>query len=550
MWASPMSSRPRHFLVAAATALVVASSFADVVTAPVEIRVGERLSQDIRFTHFFAANAGGKSNVSLIEGDPSQDYADSPRGPVTGAFAGLANNCRSCHPATEYGGVRGNRAYADMAKRSPVEFRPEDGRRRTVRNSPAFVDIGAEPAEYPLFHFDGEFASLRELVVETMAGRNYGWLPSEHDAALKHIVKVIREDDGSQVRFGIIDGSYDAIFRPEDGEGTDARLPKQYRLDLKTATDARILERVGELVEIYMLSLRYSRDDDGVFNGSPYDAFLEANRLPRRPEKDESGKAYARRLLARLDALRSPVFIDDAERTMRTFMPAKPFKFDATALAGLKVFLREPDPARPGKTGVGNCAACHTPPAFTDFKFHNTGITQLDYDAVHGPGAFGRLAVPGLAERNAASRRFLPPSGALPDADGPFFDITRRDRPGRTDLGLWNVFGNPGMPRSQPMLRRMLAAGREGLSDDALLAESIGRFKTPGLRLLGQSDPYMHDGSRPSVISVIHFYQDVFEKAARGGLRNGAPELNGPHLDYKDKAALAAFLETLNEDYE
>lgn len=542
---------PRDFtplFVSAGLLLTGAFLRADDNTAPAEIQVGERLSREIRFTHYFARESRGDVNAELLEGEPSQDYVDTDRGPLKGAFAGLANNCRSCHPANEYIRQRGMRGYADMSARSPVERR-EDGMKRTLRNSPAFIDIGAQPTEYPLFHFDGEFSNLRELTVETMAGRHYGWLPGERDAALKQIVKVIREDKGLSLNQNDDGGSYASVFAGGPEVTERLLLPERYRLDVAKATDARILDRIGELVEVYMHSLQFARDEDGLYSGSPYDAFLAANNLPRKAEPGESPRAYSRRLLEAVERLEKPVFIDDIEREMVSFMEPKSFRFDAKAFAGMKIFLREPDPKKPGATATGNCASCHTPPSFTDLSFHNTGASQAEYDSVHGVNAFARLVIPKLRERAENPKAYLPANAAMPDAQGPFAAIPEKRRPGRTDLGVWNVFANPTMPRAQEALRFVLARGRKGVSDEQLLDESVGLFKTPTLRLLGQSEPYLHDGSRHSLASVVLFYEDMFAKAASGSLRNASPEMIGPRLDYRDRAALVAFLESLNEDY-
>ena len=48
----------------------------------------------------------------------------------------------------------------------------------------------------PLFHFDGEFASVDDLIVKTLTGRNFGWLPDESAIAVEQIARVIRDDDG------------------------------------------------------------------------------------------------------------------------------------------------------------------------------------------------------------------------------------------------------------------------------------------------------------------------------------------------------------------
>lgn len=68
----------------------------------------------------------------------------------------------------------------------------------------------------------------------------------------------------------------------------------------------------------------------------------------------------------------------------------------------------------------GNCAACHTPPDFSDFRFHNTGLSQQNYDALHGPDAFARLMIPDLPTRNRRPQDFLPASTQHPKAVGRF----------------------------------------------------------------------------------------------------------------------------------
>ena len=88
------------------------------------------------------------------------------------------------------------RTYADFARRSPVSAR-EDGHLTTVRNSPALVNASVERDNGLLLHFDGEFATLEALVLATLTGRNYGWLPGESQLAVAHVARVIREDDGT-----------------------------------------------------------------------------------------------------------------------------------------------------------------------------------------------------------------------------------------------------------------------------------------------------------------------------------------------------------------
>ena len=203
---------------------------------------------------------------------------------------------------------------------------------------------------------------------------------------------------------------------------------------------------------------------------------------------------------------------------------------------------------------MGNCIACHAAPHFTDFSLHNTGAAQDEYDAIHGPGAFAALDVPGLEERNDAPEVYLPPSPSHPGALGIFADVPAADAPGRTDLGAWNVFANPALPAPQSELEALLCE-RSGLlpqeCDDArLLPAAIALFKTPGLRSLGQSAPYLHTGREDTLEDVIDFYVRESTLARAGAVRNAAPELSGITLTADDVEPLAAFLRSLNEDYE
>lgn len=105
--------------------------------------------------------------------------------------------------------------------------------------------------------------------------------------------------------------------------------------------------------------------------------------------------------------------------------------------------------------GRGQCVACHAPPNFTDSDFHN-------------------LAVPNAGFESAAKYPFNTSicGGIRPDAD-----------PGRGEVAFF----------------------RSSCRD-------LGKFKTPTLRNLDQSSPYMHNG----VFSLIEDAVAHFEKLAKG----------------------------------
>lgn len=83
-----------------------------------------------------------------------------------------------------------------------------------------------------------------------------------------------------------------------------------------------------------------------------------------------------------------------------------------------------------------------------------------------------------------------------------------------------------------------------------LLNRAIARFKTPWLRDLSHSEPYMHNGQFNTLDDIITFYRDTSTLARAGMLRNGATELQGIALTAGDNASLVAFLRSLNEDYQ
>jgi cytochrome c peroxidase len=260
-----------------------------------------------------------------------------------------------------------------------------------------------------------------------------------------------------------------------------------------------------------------------------------------------------------LGTLRKPIYVTptngfNAPLVGRFKTLTQEFGFGPVELAGMRIFFNTARLAtrgnRPVQGGVGNCTLCHPAPHFTDFKFHNTGAAQEEYDAIHGAGAFERLEIPGLAERRGQPDRWLPPTEKRPASSGVFMAVPDKEHPGRTDLGLWNIFANVDYPSQQSALRQTLLGEGKMLSDEALLPLTVGLFKTPSLRGLAFSEPYLHTGRKDTIEDVLEFYRSMSRLARAGRLRNAAPELSGIFLQEEDIAPLAAFLRALNEDYE
>ena len=127
--------------------------------------------------------------------------------------------------------------------------------------------------------------------------------------------------------------------------------------------------------------------------------------------------------------------------------------------------------------GKANCTACHVGPLLTDEGFHNTGVAW-------------RAPAHRLASGQAGS-------GPASFQDLGRFLVTRRDA-------------------------------------------DLGAFKTPTLREVARTAPYMHDGSLATLDDVIEYYD-------RGGNANAYrdPELRPLALTADEKRALVAFLRSL-----
>ena len=93
-------------------------------------------------------------------------------------------------------------------------------------------------------------------------------------------------------------------------------------------------------------------------------------------------------------------------------------------------------------------------------------------------------------------------------------------------------FHNTGVGWGKDDLGRFAVTGKD---------EDRGRFKTPTLRGVAATPPYMHDGSQTTLEEVVEFY-------SRGGGKNPHldPDMTPLNLTKEDVANLAAFLRALS----
>jgi cytochrome c peroxidase len=105
------------------------------------------------------------------------------------------------------------------------------------------------------------------------------------------------------------------------------------------------------------------------------------------------------------------------------------------------------------------------------------------------------------------------------------------------NTGLYNLDGAGALPE-----------GNQGLIEHTGRPEDMGRFRTPSLRNVALTAPYMHDGSIATLAEVIEHYA-AGGRAAPGGSRSplASPLIRGFRLTGTERADLIAFLESLTD---
>jgi cytochrome c peroxidase len=149
-------------------------------------------------------------------------------------------------------------------------------------------------------------------------------------------------------------------------------------------------------------------------------------------------------------------------------------------------------------TGKAGCSSCHLVneqyALFTDDKLHNTGIGYQQFSA----------KAPLSNQKTIFSWISM---------QAPVDKITRLPRPGANDQGLYEITLNP---------------------------DDLWRYKTPTLRNIAKTAPYMHNGQMHSLEEIVRFYN-------QGGASNaGLSLLIKPlHLNNDEINQLVAFLNSL-----
>jgi cytochrome c peroxidase len=160
------------------------------------------------------------------------------------------------------------------------------------------------------------------------------------------------------------------------------------------------------------------------------------------------------------------------------------------------------EPAKRGAAtfvGKAGCVACHSTPLFSDDGFHNLGVPQL------GPG--------------------VPASD-----DGRFRDVPPLLSSGLSSSSVYS--DDPSTARLAGLSQPMPESAR-------------GAFRTPTLRNVAITAPYMHAGQLSSLRAVVDFYDQGGGTPGSGTLD---PLIHPLGLSAAEKEELVLFLETLTLD--
>lgn len=527
---------------------------------PAEVTIGERLFSDYRFSQFFAEKSAGDANHVLEEGDPQLAFLKvlEEKSNIQSPFSGQAQSCASCHMVDQANDlmIPGMRLYSDFATFSPVPLRSQEPHStEAFRHTQLILPMTPNDEGTPeFFHWDGEFNSLVDLVRGGISGRNLGWLITEQAEAFQNAANIIRNDDGQgEIATDFGGYTYAELFWGQDPLiPEELRLPESLRLDVANATDQEVVDHIARLMTVFMKSITLQKDDSDNFFGSPYDVFLEKNNLPKKPAPGETAFEYSQRLLQLVESKGDSLeFVTEEDGSFETH--DQEFKFTGNQIVGMKLFFTVPKAGehRPGAA----CVQCHTPPNFTDSRFHNIGISQLQYERTHGMGTFENLFVPALDHREQLKLLYGLPTPEDPDRQRLLSSKPTVDDPRKADLGVWTLFANPDLPHIQTDLRTIIAQSLpefpiSEMSDEEILPLTLGMSKTPTVRNLGHTGPYFRDGHAVNLSMVMSAYITVGMGSRRGVIAPVDPKVKNIHMHSPHAGFLIDFVKSLNEDYE
>jgi cytochrome c peroxidase len=162
--------------------------------------------------------------------------------------------------------------------------------------------------------------------------------------------------------------------------------------------------------------------------------------------------------------------------------------YPLAAQRGLRIFV-----------GKGNCSTCHFGPQFTNGEFADTGVSFF--------------VAPGLVDSGR--------HGGIKKLKSSRFNLLGRHNDDKT--------------RASAVGTRHVEAQHR----------NFGEFRVPGLRGVGQTAPYMHNGSLRTLRDVVRFYSELDEDRLHA---DGEKILKPLRLTDGEISDLVAFLESLSSE--
>lgn len=162
-------------------------------------------------------------------------------------------------------------------------------------------------------------------------------------------------------------------------------------------------------------------------------------------------------------------------------------RYPESAKRGLAIFV-----------GKANCRLCHAGPLFSDGEFHNIGVPTLDRSASRDAGRLAGIDAVRSDPFNAASAQSDDPKG--------------------------------GRARELDQLVKT--------------SEMWGEFRTPTLRNVARTAPYMHQGQFATLRDVLHYYSTLEGTVPAG--HHGEQVILPLHLTDAEIDDLLTFLGTLD----
>ena len=229
--------------------------------------------------------------------------------------------------------------------------------------------------------------------------------------------------------------------------------------------------------------------------------------------------------------------------------------FGSHELAGLNVFV-----------GKGSCVNCHGGPEFTNASVHNTEAGKNviepmlmgdDHAAVYDNGFYNIGITPTLDDLGrgggnpfgqplSSSRQFL--FEALDIQNIPFRIIGEpiRELVERNEDVLGALDEATGA--FIPVCHDLDGDGKCDTKDDMILRRVAvdGAFKAPGLRNVGLTGPYFHNGSMATLMEVVEFY-DRGGNFCRFNRADLDPDIQPIGLTASEKQNLVSFLLALTD---